>query len=369
MVREDKSVIESRSAGREPARAGDWSVGVRLWVESEGRPLLGPGRLELLEAVERCHSISAAARQVGMSYRRAWLLIDGMNQAAGTELVTTRTGGRQGGGASLTDRGRFAVTVFRGLLEHVRRVAEGSLAWLTGPDDGTVHVACATSLEGVLRQLLVDFAALDPSARVRAVTGASDELSGHLFAGAPADLFLTADPGQLDRLSDAGLIAPGSEVTLARNGLAAVGVRGGPAVHSPAELAGPAVRHVALADPGCPLGAYTRAYLEPLGLWEAVRSRAIFLDNPSVVLAAVRAGRAEAGLVYRSDGATAAGCRVLFRASPASVRCAAALTRRGADRPVARALLTFLTSPAAGRRFRRCGFLPGGDDSGRVISE
>jgi molybdate transport system substrate-binding protein len=176
-------------------------------------------------------------------------------------------------------------------------------------------------------------------------------------AGAPADLFLTADPAGLGRLEHAGLLAPGPPVTLARNGLAAVGAPGGPAVRSAAGLAGPAVRRVALAEPGCPLGAYTRAYLEPLGLWEAVRARAVFLDNPGVVLEAVREGQADAGLVYRSDAA-AAGCRVLFRAGPASVRYAAALTCRGAGKPAARALLGFLTSPAAARRFRGCGFLP-----------
>jgi molybdenum ABC transporter molybdate-binding protein len=339
--------------------AGAWSVGVRLWVEVEGRPLLGPGRLELLEALDRCHSISAAARQVGMSYRRAWLLVDGMNRAAGAELVTTKTGGRHGGGASLTDRGRFAVTVFRGLQEQVRRTAAATLHWLTGPEAGAVHVACATSLEGVLRQLIVDFSALEPSAAVRAVTGASDELASHLLAGAPADLFLSADPGQLRRLEDAGLVDPGSARTLARNGLAAVGPPAGPAVRSAAALVDPAVRRVALAEPGCPLGAYSRAYLEPLGLWEAVRERAVFLDNPGVVLAAVRAGRAEAGLVYLSDAAAAEGCRVLFRARPATVRCTVALTRRGAEKAAARSLLAFLTSKAAARRFRQAGFVNG----------
>ena len=148
------------------------------------------------------------------------LLIDGMNRAAGCDFVTTQTGGRRGGGAALTERGRFAVATFRSLLDQVRRSAAGALSWLTGPEAGAVHVACAASLEGVLRQLLVDFSAVDPTATVRAVTGASDELAGHLLAGAPADLFLTADPAGLGRLEDAGLLEPGSAVTLARNGLA-----------------------------------------------------------------------------------------------------------------------------------------------------
>jgi molybdate transport system substrate-binding protein len=341
-----------------PTPSGDWTVGVRVWVESGGQTLLGPGRLELLEAVDRLHSISAAARHVGMSYRHAWVLIDGMNRAAGSELVTTRTGGRRGGGTFLTDRGRYTVTLFRGVLDQVRRVAEGTLGWLTGPEAGAIHVACAASLEGVFRQLAVDFSALEPSTSVRTVTGASDELAKHILAGAPADLFLTADASQLTRLEDAGLVQAGSGVTVAGNVLAAVGGTRSPALHSVADLVRASVRRIALAEPGCPLGAYTRAYLEPKGLWEAVRERAIFLDNPAVVLEAVRAGRAEAGLVYQSDAASADGCRILFRIKSAPVHYVGALTRRGDDKPAAHALLDFMTSSAAVQRFRACGFLP-----------
>src|SRR5262245_23341164 len=97
-----------------------WALGVRVWLEHAGRAVLGPGRLELLEAVERCHSISAAARHVGMSYRRAWVLVERLNAAAGEPLVETRTGGRHGGGARLTPRGAFAVTLFRNLQGQLR---------------------------------------------------------------------------------------------------------------------------------------------------------------------------------------------------------------------------------------------------------
>jgi molybdate transport system substrate-binding protein len=190
------------------------------------------------------------------------------------------------------------------------------------------------------------------------VTGASDELANHILSGAPADLFLTADPSQVTRLEHAGLVQSGSGVVVACNGLAAVGGAGGPALRSATDLLRPAVQRIALAEPGCPLGAYTRAYLEPKGLWEAVQARAIFLDNPAVVLEAVRAGRAEAGLVYQSDAAGAVGCRLLFRVKSAPVHYVGVLTRRGDDKPGAHALLDFMTSSAAIRRFRDSGFLP-----------
>src|SRR5271163_1009710 len=89
-----------------------WRGGLRGWVERSGQAILGPGRLELLEGIDRWHSISAAARHIGMSYRRAWSLVQSVNAAAGEPLVTAATGGARGGGAQLTDLGRWAIGVF-----------------------------------------------------------------------------------------------------------------------------------------------------------------------------------------------------------------------------------------------------------------
>src|SRR5262249_21269554 len=127
-------------------------------------------------------------------------------------------------------------------------------------------------------------------------------------------------------------------------------------VRRPADLLGPAVSRVALAAPSCPLGGYTRAYLEGLGLYEALVARAVLVDHSRAVVAAVQAGEAAAGLVYSS--ATAA-CGVLFRVRrlPAPIRYAGAVARHARQPEQARAFLAFLTSAPARRRFRSCGFL------------
>jgi molybdate transport system regulatory protein len=67
---------------------------------------MGPGKAELLEAIERTGSISAAARDMDMSYRRAWMLVDAMNQSFRQPIVATETGGQKGGGAQVTEFGR-----------------------------------------------------------------------------------------------------------------------------------------------------------------------------------------------------------------------------------------------------------------------
>src|SRR5262249_33125417 len=166
-----------------------------------------------------------------------------------------------------------------------------------------------------LGQVLADYALRQPAIRVRAVFGASDELADHVLAGAPADLFLTADARQLDRLEAARFLRPGSRTALAENSLGAIAPadRAVP-VRKPAHLVRPGVTRVALADATSPLGGYTQAYLEGLGLYQALRSRVMQVDNSRAVVAAVRAGRADVGLVYGSDAVQAEGCRLLFRA-------------------------------------------------------
>ncbi|MEX0957941.1 MAG: winged helix-turn-helix domain-containing protein [Burkholderiales bacterium] len=74
---------------------------------------MGPGKADLLEAIEQTGSISAAARKMRMSYRRAWLLVDTMNQCFAKPLVATATGGSHGGGAQITDFGRDVLRRYR----------------------------------------------------------------------------------------------------------------------------------------------------------------------------------------------------------------------------------------------------------------
>ncbi|HJM52181.1 MAG TPA: LysR family transcriptional regulator [Alphaproteobacteria bacterium] len=74
---------------------------------------LGPGKLALIEAIAEAGSISAAARSLGMSYRRAWLLVDATNRSFRQPLVETATGGRGGGGARVTAAGHQALALYR----------------------------------------------------------------------------------------------------------------------------------------------------------------------------------------------------------------------------------------------------------------
>lgn len=91
----------------------DTRLSIRLDLTSGDR--IGPGKIALLEAIRSTGSISAAARQLGMSYRRAWLLVEEVNETLREPAVAAATGGRQGGGALLTPVGEKVVELYRSI--------------------------------------------------------------------------------------------------------------------------------------------------------------------------------------------------------------------------------------------------------------
>jgi len=88
---------------------------LRIRVDLSPECSIGPGKVTLLEAIDREGSLSVAARSIEMSYRRAWNLLDDLNQSFAEAVVSTSTGGLLGGGARLTNFGRELVKAFRAL--------------------------------------------------------------------------------------------------------------------------------------------------------------------------------------------------------------------------------------------------------------
>ena len=87
------------------------SLSVRIDLDAGGR--IGPGKIELLESIRRCGSISAAGRDMEMSYKRAWDLVDEINRICRQAAVERQTGGKHGGGAVLTPFGTSLVARYR----------------------------------------------------------------------------------------------------------------------------------------------------------------------------------------------------------------------------------------------------------------
>lgn len=89
--------------------------GLTLRILAAGAPAMGPGKAELIERIAHTGSISAAARAMGMSYRRAWQLVEALNQAFREPVVVTAVGGERGGGARVTAYGVRLVKRFRAM--------------------------------------------------------------------------------------------------------------------------------------------------------------------------------------------------------------------------------------------------------------
>lgn len=106
------------------------ALSIRIDLDPEGR--IGPGKIQLLENIRETGSISAAGRAMDMSYKRAWDLVDELNRICGQAAVERQTGGKNGGGATLTPFGESLVTRYRDIELAATAAARKQLLALKG---------------------------------------------------------------------------------------------------------------------------------------------------------------------------------------------------------------------------------------------
>ena len=180
--------------------------------------------------------------------------------------------------------------------------------------------------------------------------------------GAPADLFISADELKMDQLAQRGLIVKKSRVNILSNTLVIV-VPSDSAlkIASATDLAGPSIRHVAVAEPQTvPAGIYAKEYLRKIKVWDRIADKLIPTDNVRAALAAVESGDVETGIVYRTDALISHAVKIAYEIprgeGPKIVYPAAVLTG-STQRPAAQKFLSSLRSEPARAVFRRFGFL------------
>lgn len=192
--------------------------------------------------------------------------------------------------------------------------------------------------------------------------GASGTLARQIEQGAPADLYISANPKWMEYLVGLGLVAPEDVSVLMSNSLVLIAPEGA----APLDPATLDVRltgeSFAMADPKvAPVGSYGVAALQSLGLWDAVAGRLVPTRNTTATVAAVAQGEAALGLVYASDAAGVAGVEVVWqvpRDSHPPIRYLVAPLAQGDDPEGAAALLDYLMSDAGQAALARHGFLP-----------
>jgi len=188
----------------------------------------------------------------------------------------------------------------------------------------------------------------------------SNVLARQVAAGARVDVFISADRAQMDVAAKSGRLAEASIRDLLSNTLVVIGpARTGMKALEPRDLADPRYRRIALANPdSVPAGVYARQWLERIGLWTTVAPRVVPTLTVRSALAAVRAGRADAGVVFATDARTAPEATIVYHVPAADapgIRYPVAVVRGPRESDAAR-FLQFLFSPAAKAIFDAAGF-------------
>jgi len=195
--------------------------------------------------------------------------------------------------------------------------------------------------------------------------GSSGDLSRQIVAAAKADVFLSADDKELDKLEQAKLVAQGTRRALLSNRLAVIEPSDAASIFTtpfdPVQLAGARLQRLSLANvETVPAGRYAKAWLERTGVWKDVAERVLPGVDVRAALAAVESGGAQAGIVYRTDVARSRKARIVFSVpadqGPPISYPIAVIASRPADRD-ARAFVEFLASPAARPFFEEAGFV------------
>ena len=96
----------------------------KLWIEVDGQPVFGRGRRFLLEAIDSYGSINQAAKEINISYRKAWGYIKAMEERLGFKLIVRQTGGKNGGGATLTSEARIFLKKYGALEKGMQELVD-----------------------------------------------------------------------------------------------------------------------------------------------------------------------------------------------------------------------------------------------------
>jgi molybdate transport system regulatory protein len=130
---------------------------IRFRVDFTAACSLGPGKIDLLESIQRTGSLRQAAQGLGMSYRRAWLLLDGLNRSFNEPAATASIGGQGGGGVTLTPFGLEIIRCYRAAAQALESVAQREFATIAAK-----AVATPTKQSGAPRKRIARPAAGAP---------------------------------------------------------------------------------------------------------------------------------------------------------------------------------------------------------------
>ena len=223
-----------------------------------------------------------------------------------------------------------------------------------------IIVSAAASLADAMNEAIAVYKTTAPKVRVTPSYGSSGSLQRQIEQGAPADIFISAAPRQMDELEAADFVTPNSRRDLLKNSVVLIVPKGKTGIDSFNAAATDTIRQIALGEPGSvPVGQYAEQVFTSLGILEQVKRKAVYAKDVRQALAYVEQGEVDAGVVYSTDAAVSSAVSVAARApegSHAPVVYPAALIKTGEQPEAAQAFLAWLGSAQAGEIFIKYGF-------------
>lgn len=222
-----------------------------------------------------------------------------------------------------------------------------------------ITVFAAASLTDSLKEIATSYEKATGE-KVRFNFAASNTLAHQIQAGAPADIFFSADAAKMDALDAAGLIARETRKNLLGNSLVIITPADGPAIANAKDLAGPTIKHLSIGDPrAVPAGIYAKAWLEKAGLWAVLQRKIVPAESVRTALAVVESGNAQAGIVYKTDAAISKKVKIVMEIPPPetpAIIYPAAVLKDSRKAVAARKFLAHLAEKEAADTFTRFGF-------------
>jgi molybdate transport system substrate-binding protein len=224
-----------------------------------------------------------------------------------------------------------------------------------------INVFAAASLSEALKEIAGTYQPASGD-KLRFNLAASSTLALQLKQGAPADVFVSADEAKMDDVANAGLIVADTRKSLLSNTLViVVNADNGATVTTPADLAKSTIGRIALAEPQTvPAGVYAKEYLQKIGLWKKIIDKVVPTENVRACLAAVEAGNADAGIVYKTDALISKKVKVAYEVSlqeGPKISYPIAIVKDSKNADGARKFVAYLGSSEARAVFSKYGFI------------
>ena len=232
------------------------------------------------------------------------------------------------------------------------------------PKTVELTISAAVSLKDALAEIQTNYQKKNPQVKLLYNLGASGSLQKQIEQGAPADIFISAAPKQMDELSAKNLINTATRKNLVENKLVLiVPLNSSAKLNKFEDLTNPAVQKISIGEPTVvPAGQYAQEVLRKLGIWDKINDKLVLAKDVRTVLTYVETGNVEAGIVYKTDAASSSKVKIAATApegTHAPIIYPAALLASSKQQEVAKDFLAYLSGPEGKPIFEKYGFVMG----------